>query len=228
MEVFENINDFLTLNPNEVVVVNVELSVGDPTPLQFWDEIKGVNGMWKRVYLHDGSDDWPTLGSMIQSEEQLVLFQHGGPYCHNFDVNNNVNGCHERIIDFFQYAVETEFDFDSVNEIEDSETSCIGTRGWNISDGFYSINNFVTPATGPSKRIAKELNSEEFLKARISDCEEVGKLVPNFINIDFWQRGDLLRVTHDENKERADNRRNGNSNETPLIIPREKGIYIIP
>jgi hypothetical protein len=207
--VVENIIDFLEQNPSEVIVIVLEISVGDPTPKELWTLIQDLEGVTDRVYQHDGSDTWPTMGKLVDSGERLIIFQHNGPKCQDpeegvFDFDTMDDACHSRILDLYYWTVETEFDFDSVEEIEDSASSCIGTRGWNMTNGgFYSVNNFVSPFYGPSKSSSSKINKKEFLLDRIADCQAVGKKEPNFINIDYWQEGDLVEVTHEINKARA-------------------------
>ena len=50
VQVFENIHSFLDDNPTEVVIINVQISVGDPTPQELWDEMMSANIMKGRVY----------------------------------------------------------------------------------------------------------------------------------------------------------------------------------
>ena len=211
--VFENIVDFLERNPTEVIVIILEISVGDPTPADLWTFIQDIEGVQEIVYQHDASDTFPTMGKLVNSGEQLILFQHEGPKCMETAENEMTaafsttnEDCHERIMDFFHWTVETEFDFNNVKEIENIHSSCIGTRGWNMTiGGFYAVNNFVSPFYGPSKSSSIKLNDREFLFDRIADCTVVGEKEPNFVNIDYWQEGDLVEVTHEVNRARAVN-----------------------
>ena len=205
VEVFENIIDFLEENPTEVIVIILQISSGKPTPKELWTLIKSIEGIQERVYLHGGGDIWPTMGEFVKSGQRLIIFQHEGPKCQDEEIDSSIffNDCHSRILDYYHWTVETEFKFNSIKEIEDHETSCIGTRGWNMSTGFYSVNNFVSPFTGPSKGSSSVLNSEEFLIDRIEQCKEVGRREPNFIIVDYWSRGDVVKVTHEVNRQRA-------------------------
>ena len=44
--------------PLEEALENVELSVGDPTPLQLWEEIKEINGKKKEFTFMMGAIIW--------------------------------------------------------------------------------------------------------------------------------------------------------------------------
>ena len=96
----------------------------------------------------------------------------------------------------------THWDFGSISELEDTSDSCRIVRGQSGAD-FYSVNTFVTTAFGPSRSAADTINEEDFLMQRISACESFINSKPNFVSIDFWQRGDLVKVALEENAIRA-------------------------
>ena len=96
----------------------------------------------------------------------------------------------------------TNWDFDSVSEISNYAESCAIRRGSSGSN-FYSVNNFVTGTFGPNASASETVNEESYLKKRISDCESTMNSKPNFINVDYWQKGDLVKVTMEENAARA-------------------------
>lgn len=104
------------------------------------------------------------------------------------------------------YITGTTWAYDNVSQVE-SSNSCTIRRGRNGGADFYSVNNFVTGFFGPSSSAAETINEKEFLKTRIQTCKNVMKSDPNFINVDYWQKGDLVEVAMEENIARANARR---------------------
>ncbi len=201
-EVFPNINKFLNANPSETIMINFEASVGTPTANQIWTAISGYPGMKGKTYIHNGNS-LPTMRELQASNKRLILFKHNGLDCTNL----SGNGCTSRIAEYHQFALETNYDFDSVNAISDAESSCRGTRGGAGKQDFYHINNFVTKSWGASIEASKIINKRAFLEERIANCEKITKLEATMVAVDFWQEGDLLRLSHEINLERAKRRR---------------------
>jgi hypothetical protein len=199
-EVFTNINTFLTNNPTEVVFINFEISSGNPTPQLIWDAVKTA-GLDQKSFLY--SDSFPSMRNLLEDGKQLILSKHNGYDC----TDPNVEGCTSHIFEHFTQVIETNYDFEDVNAIEDITQSCPATRGFDGTKRFYSINNFVTSRFGPSKSAADIVNQKAFIEKRIADCESIMKKSANFVNVDFWQRGDLLRVTQEINISRGKSKR---------------------
>lgn len=198
-EVFTDINEFLDMNPRDMIIFNFEISTGNPTPAELWSLMSTVTGLTQKVY-QKNSGSWPILGEMLDSGKQIIAFQHNGPDC------PNSAGCTPKIYDFFDYTMGTTWAYDNVSQVE-SSNSCTIRRGRNGGADFYSVNNFVTGFFGPSSSAAETINEKEFLKTRIQTCKNVMKSDPNFINVDYWQKGDLVEVAMEENIARANARR---------------------
>ncbi|GFH55327.1 hypothetical protein CTEN210_11803 [Chaetoceros tenuissimus] len=203
-EVFANLNTFLNQNPTEIVMINFEMSVGDPTPQEIWDVLRENTGLRQKTYNHlETEKDWPTLGNLLSDNKQLIVFEHN----HDSDcVNPNNPGCNARVEPWFTYAVETEFDFDDVDAVNFYDTSCVFKRGAGGRKEIFQINHFVTATFGPSKSSADELNTYENIQARVEACERITKHPVGSVAIDFWQRGDTVEFTQTLNAERGKRR----------------------
>lgn len=205
-EVFTNINTFLDNNPTETIMINFEISVGDPppTPSEIWtDIIKYTTALKTKTYIHGSKTEFPTMRELQAAGRQLILFKHNGINCYD----TGSNGCIGRILEFHKYAQETDYDFSSVEEIETYSVSCPGTRGTSSTNDFYAINHFVTKWHGPSLDSAQKINTKSAVQARIAACERRTKLDVNVVAIDFWQEGGLLQVAQEINQARAKRRR---------------------
>uniref|UniRef100_A0A7S3Q815 Phosphatidylinositol-specific phospholipase C X domain-containing protein n=2 Tax=Chaetoceros debilis TaxID=122233 RepID=A0A7S3Q815_9STRA len=201
-EVFENVDKFLNDNPNEFIIFNFEMNrpdVNPPQQAELWDIVAKIDSFKKKIYNHSGNE-WPTGRETIESGKRVFFFQHNGWYLCN---TGNEAECNQRIENFHDYAIETDWAFGDIEEIENTATSCIGTRGELGSKDFYAINNFVTTFIGPSKFQAETLNSKDFALKRIEDCKSVTNLDANFLNVDFWQRGDIPEVAQIINIQRG-------------------------
>jgi hypothetical protein len=206
VEVIANIVSFLHSNPKDVIIIDFEMSLGDPTPAELWTVMSSVPGLDSKVYEYmDDNGEWPTLGAMTDSGKQIIAFQHNGPNCPLGEqgiAGQGINGCSPKIYDFFDYTMGTHWDYDSVSDIEDYPNSCLIKRGANGERDFYSVNNFVTnPFASPSSSAI--VNQIDFVKKRVHNCAEFMESEPNFINIDFWQLGDVAGFVNEENAARA-------------------------
>ncbi len=204
-EVFQNVNKFLNNNPTEFIVFNFEMSRGEDPPSQaeLWALMNPIEGFRKKSYNHPGGQ-WPTARELIANDKRIILFQHNGFYlCHT----GNEAECHPKIENYFDYVLENDWSYRDVQTISDSSKSCAGHRGQNGLQEFYSLNNFVTTLLGPSKSSADIINEKDFLLKRLDDCKQVTGMDTNFVNIDFWQRGDTPEVAQIVNAERARRRK---------------------
>mmetsp|Transcript_12502 Transcript_12502/g.15849 ORF Transcript_12502/g.15849 Transcript_12502/m.15849 type:complete len:439 (-) Transcript_12502:189-1505(-) len=197
-EVFTNIESFLDRNPTEVVMINFEISNGNPTPEQLWSIADSVPGLREKTYVHRAGRI-PVLRNVLANGRQLILYKHNGNNCNE----ENAQGCTPRIAEYFNTVIETQYSFKDVDAVSDSSESCWPFRGVDGRKDFYSINNFVTGPLGPSKLAAQTINKEAYLKKRLLDCEAVTGYVPNIIAVDFWQIGDVVKVVQEVNISRG-------------------------
>ena len=103
--VFENIATFLDSNPGEVLIINFEMSEGDPTPADLWTVMDAVDGFGDRMYQKTSAGGlWPTLGQMVEFDSRIIAFQHN----YALDCPGS-SGCTSKIYDFFDYAMETDW-----------------------------------------------------------------------------------------------------------------------
>ncbi len=205
-EVFHNVNKFLDDNPTEFLIFNFEMSTSEddepPSQADLWELMKPIEGFRRKTYDHSGGQ-WPTARELIETNKRIILFQHNGDDC---PTGNEAN-CAPRIENFFDYAMENEWDFGTADAVSDTSKSCAGKRGLNSKKQFYSLNNFVTTELGPWKPAADKINEKDFILQRLEDCKKETGMDANFVNIDFWQRGDTPEVAQIVNAERAARRR---------------------
>jgi hypothetical protein len=126
------------------------------------------------------------------------MFHYNGPQC-NGDVI-----CPAGLHYWFDYAMETEFSFDTIDDVLELPRACTITRGSTRST-FFGVNSFVSP---PRQRYAETINAYDFTKERIANCSALySGLDVNVVFADFWSQGDLPRVTQDHNRALAQARR---------------------
>jgi len=100
---------------------------------------------------------------------------------------------------WFDYAAETEFSFQEVDDLRENEISCAVTRGGGSSYDFFAVNAFTTPA---SKRDSETINMEGFLNERINNCTLYQAMLDvNLVTVDFWSIGDLPELVQKRNNE---------------------------
>ncbi len=201
LEVFQNVNTFLNDNPTEMIMINIEIGNGNPTPAQIWNIIKQTE-LRQKTYILENKN-LPTMGELLTEGKQLLLSKHNGFDC----TNTKADGCTTRIFEHHNYVIETEYDFNNIEEIETYSTSCPGTRGTKGAKIFYSMNNFVTSTFGPSRSAADIINQQDFIERRMKRCKRITGYDASIISVDFWQRGDLPKLVQENNILRAQSKR---------------------
>lgn len=175
---------YMEQNPREVVIVVVE----DYVPWQSMAKDFERAGLKKYAYDGPWGPLWPTLGEMIDSNKRLVLMTEKGhpaiPWMHNA----------------YESIQETPFHFASVEQLR-ARSSCDEMRG-SPENTVFLINNWVDTAPNPRPSIARRVNSQPFLSARIARCEKKRNLLANLIAVDFYREGDLFGVVDQLNANR--------------------------
>lgn len=203
-DAFTKVNNFLNKNPTEVIILNIEMSIGNPTPQDMWTLVSSIKGIEEKTYEHNDGGSWPTMKEMVDDGKQLIIFKHNGSDCSGKN-GCTKKGCTPKIIEFFDYTVGTKHSFETISDIEKKAYSCPAYRGEDSTKAFYSVNNFVTHTEGgghgygPSETSAKTLNCMEFLQDRTKKCEMKTGLKINMLQVDFWHIGDLPEFVQREN-----------------------------
>jgi hypothetical protein len=192
--VFGSIVQFLNDNPTEVILVTLQLdgNAGGPISLDdFYQALRlEVPELLDMMYAHAQGIAWPTLGELKAAGKRIMLFHYNGP-------NDCSNGqCPPGLHFWWDYAAETPFSFDSIDDLLDIDKSCSITRGAGSTMDFFGVNAFTTP---PSQSDAEFINSESFLQTRIDDCSTAQMQDVNVVSVDFWSVGELPKVVQERN-----------------------------
>ena len=173
-DIFNDIKTFLDNNPNEVITIILECYV---TANDIEDEINQA-GLSNYLYIHNSG--WPTLQSMIDNDNRLVIFSDVD------DANSSQDWYHY----VWDHAVETHYSVATINDF-----TCDFNRGDSLNDLFI-FNHFVTDATLGYGLYAEsnDVNSNPFFITRALDCQNQTNKLPNFVTVDYYELGDGLAV----------------------------------
>ena len=178
-DIFNDIKTFLDNNSNEIVTIILECYV---TANDIEDEIN-QSGLSNYLYTHNST--WPTLQSMIDNDNRLVIFSDVD------DASSSQNWYHY----VWDYAVETHY---SVGTIYDF--TCDFNRGDPLNDLFI-FNHFVTDANlgyGLYNE-SNDVNANPFFITRAQNCQNQTNKFPNFVTVDYYELGDGLAVVEELN-----------------------------
>ena len=175
---FNQIHDFLTLNPNEVITIILECY----TDANSIENVVNQAGLTSFLYQHDTlSNAWPTLQNMISSNKRLVIFS-------DMDDASPTQGWYHYVWD---YAVETHYSVSNQNDF-----NCDFNRGDSINDLFI-FNHFVTTVFGTGdENAASQVNANPFFLNRVVQCQAEKNKFPNFITVDFYDLGNSIDVVN--------------------------------
>jgi len=178
-DIFNDIKTFLDNNPNEIVTIILECYV---TANDIEDEIN-QSGLSNYLYTHNAA--WPTLQSMIDNDNRLIIFSDVD------DASNSQDWYHY----VWDYAVETHYSVATINDF-----TCDFNRGDPLNDLFI-LNHFVTDAIlgyGLDNE-SNDVNANPFFITRALACQNQTNKFPNFVTVDFYELGDGLAVVHELN-----------------------------
>ena len=210
--VLQSIVSFLRDNPFEVILLPSQLSTqilrsrNNVTLRAIDDVFRSVPEFYNMLYNHPSSPNhpWPTLRDLIISNHRILFFHYNGESCTKVDASIITpstavsNPCPHGFHPWFLYAAETEFDFRSVNDLQDTPRACRITRGGGGYNQFFGINIFITPARFIPT--LKQIHRYAFVSSHIDECLSYNdKRFVNVILVNYWGVGDVLDVVNDLN-----------------------------
>lgn len=172
VEGFTILREFLDKHPNETLSLFFETYITDSKLAQAVKDSK----LEKYVYAHPLGKPWPTLREMVTSGKRVLLFNKSGgtpSWLHKQDTYVWEN----------HYAAKTADDL-----------TCKRRRG-DRTQPLYLLNHFLTSPIA-LKELAEKINFNPFFLERVQKCQKQEKQLPNFIMVDFYSVGDLLKVVN--------------------------------
>lgn len=167
----ERVQAWMTSNPREVVTFIIQDTV---TPADTAKAIRQA-GLMPFIHTQRPNEPWPTLGSMINSGQRLVVMMedHGGGTQYPWMLQGD------------DWVQDTPFSFKSAKQF-----TCEEFRGEKDAPLFlvnHWLSNFRTRVAD-----ATVVNARKVLLTRLQLCEKERSMIPNFVAVDNYNRGDLL------------------------------------
>lgn len=178
LDSLRDIRDWLDAHPREVVTLFVQDEV---TPE---DTVEVVEQAGLLPYVHTPAADggWPTLGEMVDSGHRLVVLME----------NRGGGDTWPWLIDGFSVVQDTPYLFKSPEEF-----SCEPNRGGPDAPIFL-VNHWIDDWRHVPQNSAI-VNARDVLEPRLEECREERGMLPNFVAVDYYDRGDLFAVVDDLN-----------------------------
>ena len=189
-QVLRNVKTFLDVNPNEVLIL--EFEVTDNSLEQLFNAIDD-SGLDEYIYRPSSTDvEWPTMQTLIDTGARALVFAHGD----GMDQSCTATNCPEGIMYTFDHFEQTEWNGEA------APTGCdvIGTE--REAQSFFLMNHWKNSEdTGlPSEDDAEVYNTYDKLMERFTSCTE---RIPTVLAVDFWSIGDVLSFTKEVNQRNA-------------------------
>jgi hypothetical protein len=156
------------------------------------------------LYQHDdvSTTPWPTLGELIESNKRILFFHYNGERC-----DTTAATCPNGLMNWFDYAAESEYSFATIEALQDHETACRVTRGDTTSSlsssnhVLYGVNVFTNV---PSPENCAAVNAAAFLRSHLTNCATIARRsMVNVLLVDCWNVGDVLSVVYEYNTNRT-------------------------
>lgn len=167
-----DLRGWLDEHPREVVTLFVQDEV---TPE---DTAAVVESAGLLPYVADPPDDgWPTLGEMVDSGQRLVVLMenHGGGTTYPW------------LLQGFDWVQDTPYLFQ-----DPADFSCDPNRG-PPDASILLVNHWIKSKTRIAQNAA-EVNARDVLAPRLAECAVERGQVPDFVAVDYYDRGDALAV----------------------------------
>ncbi len=162
----------------------VTLLIENYVPAEHLEFLFIETGMYDRIYTHTLGDPWPSLGDLVLSGTDLVVFWEQSQ-------NNDFPWLH----DFGVFSWTTNYAENSAEEM-----SCTVHRG-DGSQPVWHLNNWLSNAFGlPDPVRAVEVNDYDNLLNRSIECWQIMDNRPTFVAVDYWEEGEITNVTITLNK----------------------------
>ena len=165
-------------HPDEVVVLVVEDYVAADDLAAEFDKA----GLADLVYRGTGRAPWPTLRTLIDTRQRVVVMTESGragvPW----------------LLPAFEVMQETPYKFRNPSEL-----SCAANRG-GTHGTLFQINNWIDTTPAPKPSNAAIVNAHDALLARARRCQEERGLKPTILAVDFYRTGDVVGVARALNR----------------------------
>lgn len=205
--ILNDIKSFLDNNPNEVISIIFESYISGTMMETAFSEAQLL------PYLHTQplNQNWPTLQEMINDNKRLVVFTD--------DTDNATASWYH---DIWDYAVETEFSISNRTEF-----TCKFNRGDSLNDLFI-LNHFITNpnfGTGlPDSAVL--INESGYLMNRTIDCYQSKGKIPNFLTVDFYDKGNPFEVANAWNSSNTTDLSNTEKKNEMIFSPNPCDSYV--
>lgn len=202
---FTAINNWIIANPNNVIIITLEINSGadEEVTLDMVHELLQqipdgfINRFYDRWPVSNTTTDWPTLGDLIANEQQVLFFYFDGPA----GTGDHITGLNY----WYDFALATDFQWDSLQEIESTMmSSCPITRGLTSTGDFFLLeatvqNEFFGMNVIPSQEAAQTINTVEWTGPVLDACAAIHGFPPTIVAVDFWTEGNLTTLIQERN-----------------------------
>jgi hypothetical protein len=173
-DVLGDLKGFLEDYPNEVVLVFVQDATAPRDTARSFEQA----GLGPYLYAHDRDAPWPTLRQMIRSGRRVMVL-----------AEERVTGAPPWYHLGFDLVQETPYSFTDPQALR-TPASCSPNRG-TANSPLFQLNHWVE-RVNPSPSLAERVNAYGVLLARARRCRSERGLLPNLVNVDFYDEGDLF------------------------------------
>ncbi|GAA4753836.1 hypothetical protein GCM10023350_43950 [Nocardioides endophyticus] len=182
LESLREVRTWLDAHPREVVTLFVQDQVSPADTAELIEQA----GLLPSVYTPADDGDWPTLGAMIASGKRLVVLME----------NEGGGTAYPWLLPGFEQSQDTPFLFRRPAQLG-SPGSCAANRG-NPDASLFLLNHWITDKSAEVTN-AERVNASDVLLTRARECEGERGLLPNYVAVDFYDRGDLFDVVDELN-----------------------------
>ncbi len=169
----KKVRDWLVAHPREVVTIFIEDSVSATDTAGVFDQA----GLLPYVATHKVGDPWPTLGQMIDTGKRVVVLmqREGGKTTYPW------------LLQGWDQTQDTNYDAKTAAQL-----SCARNRGTDKSQ-LLLINNWINNF-GSILTDAARVNAYDSLYPRLIKCRRERGMIPNYVAVNYYDRGDLFKV----------------------------------
>jgi hypothetical protein len=173
----DSIREYLEDVPNTVIIITFQSTLSaEQTLAPFLS-----SGLETELYTHILGSPWPTLRTLIENKNRLILF------------SNSDGGRIDGYMSQWEHWLDNPY---AAQEVTDF--SCMPDRGDPNTATLYNINHFLTNPTA-LPLLAEQANTATVFFDHIDRCIEESNRTPNQVLVDFYSIGSIIDVINSYN-----------------------------